>query len=271
MTDIKRPCSLVLASHGSMAAPDSNAPMIDLADRIRKLNLFDAVTPAFLNGQPLMTDFLSLLPKGDVVIVPVMTSVGYYLQSVIPKRIAENPQHSDYRIFISPVVAMHEKIVGLVAARIRKTMQAETATADDTTVVVVGHGTRRNANSARSTYDLVDSLKRMEPDLKFKIAFLDQDPEACDVAKTVVTPNTIVVPFLISRGPHTTVDIPEAFDLPAGPDVVFPNRVKTDGGFTLCDLPVGMYDEIAELCVELAQDQLQTGQPVELPAFEPSS
>jgi len=220
-------CALVLGAHGSLAAPDSNQPLYDLADSISAKGLFSKVTPAFLNGDPLMTDFLEHFQTDevrDVVIVPAMTSVGYYLQSVIPKRIAENPDHSDYRIFITPVVGMHEKIATLVTDRIGQTMAGDTMTADDTTVVLVGHGTRRNANSCKSTYALLDQLKELRPDLRFEIAFLDQDPEAEAVAQKIDTPNTVVIPFLISRGPHTTVDIPEAFGLDAGPEVQFPNR-----------------------------------------------
>ncbi len=264
--------ALVLGAHGSLAAPDSNQPLYDLADEISNKGIFTAVTPAFLNGDPLMTDFLHQLPKGDVVIVPAMTSVGYYLQSVIPKRIAENPDHADYRIFISPVVGMHEKIATLAAARIERTMATDSMTAADTTVVLVGHGTRRNANSCKSTYALLDQLKQQRPDLKFEIAFLDQDPEAEAVAQKIDTPHTVIIPFLISRGPHTTVDIPEAFGLESGPQVQFPNRNQwtDDSGhrICICDTPVGMYPEVADLCVELALGELEQGTPIELPCLE---
>ena len=265
-------CALVLGAHGSLAAPDSNQPLYDLAEAISEKEIFTAVTPAFLNGDPLMTDFLEHLPKGDVVVVPAMTSVGYYLQSVIPKRIAENPDHADYRIFISPVVGMHQRIATLAATRIERTMAADSMTADDTTVVLIGHGTRRNANSCKSTYALLDQLKQLRPDLKFEIAFLDQAPEAEAVAKKIGTPHTIIIPFLISRGPHTTVDIPEAFGLEAGPQVQFPNRKQwsddTGHRICICDTPVGMYPQIADLCVELAMNELEHGTPVELPVLE---
>ncbi len=266
-------CALVLGAHGSLAAPDSNQPLYDLADSISATDIFSAVTPAFLNGDPLMTNFLAHLPEGDVVIVPAMTSVGYYLQSVIPKRIAENPNHQQCRIFISPVVGMHKRIAGLAAARIDATMTADGMRTDDTTVVLVGHGTRRNANSCKSTYDLLDQLKQLRPELTFEIAFLDQDPEAEAVAQKIDTPHTVVIPFLISRGPHTTVDIPEAFGLDAGPEVEFPNRKQTDHvdghRICICDLPIGMYPEIADLCIELALAELKNGTPVTLPTLEP--
>ena len=77
---------------------------------------------------------------------------------------------------------------------------------------------------------------------------------------------------MISRGPHTTVDIPEAFGLEAGPQVQFPNRKQWSDGtghrICICDIPVGMYPEVADLCVELAMNELEHGTPVELPVLE---
>lgn len=264
-------CAVVLGAHGSLAAPDSNQPLYDLADLIASKDIFAAVTPAFLNGDPLMVDFMNRLPAENVesvVIVPAMTSVGHYLQSVIPKQIAQNPQHSDYDVFIAPVVGMHQQITQLVLQRIECTMTEDGMNGDDTTVVLVGHGTRRNANSCKSTYDLLKQLVSRRPDLKFEIAFLDQAPEAEAVAQGITTTHTVVVPFLISRGPHTTVDIPEAFGLDAGPDVQFPNRKQTGDKICVCDLPIGMYPEIANLCVQLAMDEIEYGFPVTLPKVE---
>ncbi len=267
-------CALVLGAHGSTAAPDSNQPLHDLAAAIAIKDIFAAVTPAFLNGLPEMADFMRLLEGKNVkkiVVVPVMTSVGYYLQNVIPKRIAENPEHPQFQLYVSPVVAMHPKIAKLILKRVEKTFSERQLEPRDTTVALIGHGTRRNANSSKSTYDLLKQLKELRPELSYEIAFLDQDPEAEAVAQTISTRHKLIVPFLISRGPHTTVDIPQAFGLPSGPDVKFPNAATTESGnVCICDLPIGMYPEISDLCVELAIAELEHGNTVTLPQLEPS-
>ena len=267
-------CALILGAHGSMAAVDSNQPLHDLAAAIAIKDIFATVTPAFLNGLPDMSDFVRLLPNEvqNIIVVPAMTSVGYYLQNVIPKRLAENPQHDQYNLFISPVIGMHQKIANLILQRVDQMLKDRNLDSGDTTIALIGHGTRRNANSSKSTYDLLQQLKDLRPELKYEIAFLDQDPEADAVAKAISTRHKIVVPFLISRGPHTTVDIPEAFGLPSGPDVKFPNAMTTDdGNVCICDLPIGMYPEIADLCIELAIAEIEQGNPVKLPQLEPSN
>ena len=278
--------SLVLAAHGSMAAADSNQPLFDLADAIAQHGSFDVVTPAFLMGQPEMTNVLdglpdgTKLPPGDVVIVPVMTSQGYYLKK-LPSKFAEN-QHSDqYRLFMTPVIGVHDSIAPRIADRIAGIIQQHQLSADQTTVAIIGHGTRRNKNSGTSTLRLTDRLRELMSGefadqgssdslskLKFETAFLDQDPEAEVVAQNIESPNTIIIPFLISRGPHTTDDVPNAFGLPAGPDLKFPLIQQRANGVCIYDSPLAMYEGMDELCLELAKQELATGTPLELPALE---
>jgi sirohydrochlorin cobaltochelatase len=268
---VDRPCSLVLAAHGSLAAENSNQPLHDLSHAIaNRLQSqpepakFSTVTPAFLNGEPQMTNVLESLEPGDVVIVPVMTSDGYYLKK-LPAKFAENKNADQFRCFISPVVGVHPSIPNLISNRISKTLTEYEWDALETTVVVIGHGTRRNKSSGLSTFAITNQLELLHPVLSFKTAFLDQDPAAVDVAKEVTTRHTLVVPFLISRGPHSTEDVPEAFGLPSGPEIQFPIVSQNGKGTCICDLPVGMYPEIAEVCLELADDALRSEIVAEVP------
>lgn len=261
-------CTLILAAHGSEAAPDSNQPVFDLAARIEAMNLFANVRCAFLMGQPNMTNVLDGLPPGPVVVVPLMTSVGYYLNSVIPGKLAENLQAADFDWFISPVAGMHPRIATLMSDRIRYRLTEHEMADSETTLVLIGHGTRRNANSAKSTFSLFEKLKANFPALRTRVAFLDQDPEAHLVAASVLTGHTLVVPFLVSRGPHTTVDVPTAFGLPCGPDVQFPivaDHGMRGGRKCVCEMPLGMYPEMVEICVELAQRSLEQNLQLSLP------
>ena len=81
------PCSVALAAHGSLAYPNANRSLFELADQVANSGLFSQVTPAFLNGQPQASEVFGLLPDGDVVVVPVMTSDGYYTKNVLTGQI----------------------------------------------------------------------------------------------------------------------------------------------------------------------------------------
>ena len=237
-------------------------------------------------GQPEMTNVLdglpdgTKLPVGDVVIVPVMTSQGYYLKK-LPGKFAENQHADQYRLFMTAVIGVHDSIAQRIAGRIAGLIQQHQLPADETTIAVIGHGTRRNKNSGTSTLKLTDQLRKMMsgeatdlafPEslskLKFETAFLDQDPEAQEVAQNIESPNTIIIPFLISRGPHTTDDVPNAFGLAAGPDLQFPLVQQRANGLCVYDCPLAMYQGIDELCIELANQELASGTPLELPVSQ---
>ena len=262
--------SLILAAHGSEAASDSNAPVVELANQIASRGLFTSVTPAFLLGQPNMSNVLDHIQDASqkVVVVPLMTSAGYYLNSVIPKRLSENANSENTDWYISAVAGMHPRIAELMIDRINLRLSENDIVESETTIVLIGHGTRRNRNSAKSTFTLFEKLKHAFPNARNRVAFLDQDPEAPLVAASIVEGHTIVVLFLVSRGPHTTVDVPEAFGLPSGPDVQFPvvSESSSRSGIrkTIIEEPLAYYPEIADICIELAEE----AQRVQLPKLE---
>ena len=235
--------------------------MFELASRIESSGLFSVVTPAFLHGEPNITNVFDGLTPGDAIVVPVMTSDGYYLNEVIPKKLQQNATLQNFRLFMTPVAGMHPGVPSLVLNRIDSILSLYQLNELETTVVIVGHGTRRNPDSGTSAYALVETLRNQLANLPVEIAFLDQDPDAVVVAKQIQTPHTVIIPFLISRGPHTTVDIPAAFGLPGGPDVHFPIVKNDQGRVTVCDLPIGMYPQMAELITEMACDQLLAVSP----------
>lgn len=274
-------CSLVLAAHGSVTTPCANKPLYDLAARAEASGIFSSVTPAFLYGDPQISNVLDRLPPGgDVVIVPVMTSEGYYSQRVFPKKLAENKSLDQHRLFISTALGMHPKVPAMVADRIEKMLGRLPAEPQDFTVVFVGHGTTRNKKSGRATMELAAAVQgrlasNADERPTFRVAFLDQPPAASVAAARVKTPHTLVVPYLVSRGPHTTVDVPEAFGLPTGPTIKYPlvetfvDEVSQAERLCICDTPVGMYAGMSELVLELATDQMMTGKPVDLSGLVP--
>jgi len=264
--------TLILGAHGSEAASDSNAPVVDLANEIASRGIFANVTPAFLLGQPNMSNVLEQVSTQKVVVVPLMTSAGYYLNSVIPKRLAENTGSKDTDWHISSVAGMHPRIANLMIDRINLRLNENEILESETTIVLIGHGTRRNKNSAKSTFALFEELKKAFPNARNRVAFLDQDPEAPLVAASIVEGHTIVVPFLVSRGPHTTVDVPEAFDLASGSEVQFPivSESSSRSGIrkTIVEQPLAYYDEMADICVELAVEAIENEQRLDLPEME---
>ena len=259
-----QPVSLILAAHGSEASPRSNQPLHDLAAALTATGMFDHVTPAFLMGHPLMTEVLESLPAGEAIVIPVMTSDGYYLTK-LPEKFAENANFDQFSFSIGPVVGLHPAIATTISARLTAHLKEHQLTAADTTVVVVGHGTRRNTTSGATTFALADSLRNDHSGFEIKAAFLDQDPEIGLVADSITTPNIIVLPFLVSLGPHMTHDTPAAFGLPTGHDIQFPliGKRTVDGttGICLCDSPLAAHEQLPAVVAQMAQCRKTCSQP----------
>ena len=260
-----QPISLILAAHGSEALPLSNQPLHDLAASLKAMGLFDHITPAFLMGQPLMTEVLESLPAGEAIVIPVMTSDGYYLKK-LPEKFKQNANYDQFRLSISPVVGLHPAIAKTISDRLAGHLKEHKLTAADTTVVVVGHGTRRNTTSGAATFALVDSLRNDHPGFEIKAAFLDQDPEIGLIANSIETPNCVVLPFLVSLGPHMTHDTPAAFGLPTGHDLQFPligeRLVAGQTGICLCDSPLAAHEQLPAVIAQMAQCRKTCREPI---------
>ncbi|MDA7904081.1 hypothetical protein N9B45_00090, partial [bacterium] len=105
-----RLCSIVLAAHGSTATEHCNDPLHEMAANLLKRqreksanwpNLWiEKITPAFLQGEPQMTRVLESLPEGDVIVIPVMTSDGYYLRK-LPEKFASNQNAGKFKFHLS--------------------------------------------------------------------------------------------------------------------------------------------------------------------------
>lgn len=224
------------------------------------------MTPAFLMGEPLMTEVLESLPPGEVIVVPVMTSDGYYLKK-LPEKFRENSNHEQFRIAFSPVAGLHPTIATAMSQRVTNFLDLHQLPTEETTVVVVGHGTRRNTTSGANTYALTDMLRNLHPGLQFKVAFLDQDPEIQLVADSVDTSNVIMMPFLVSRGPHMVHDVPRGFGLIEGDDIEFPlvesREIGERRGVVICDGPLATLEQMPSIITEMAQCRKTCGQPAE--------
>ena len=268
-----RLCSIVLAAHGSTATEHCNDPLHDMAAAILQRQeersatspdlWIEKITPAFLQGEPQMTEVLESLPEGDVIVIPVMTSDGYYLRK-LPEKFASNRNAGKFKFHLSSVFGMHAMIADEMKLLVTHHLSSFHLQPEETTVVVIGHGTRRNQTSGESTYRLVNTLAGQFPGLKCLAGFLDQDPTAENIATEITTPNTIILPFLISRGPHTTEDVPQAFHLNTGTDPLFPYIHQSDSRFLIYEKPLAMYSNAVDICFDLAIETLNISQPVNL-------
>jgi sirohydrochlorin cobaltochelatase len=241
--------ALVLAAHGSRIELSTNENLAEMAGELAGGELFDEVTPAFHHGQPRFAEVLDKLDATEAIVVPVMTSEGYFCDEVLPRELRRNRRFPDIIVRQTAPVGTHPDMSALIHSRAHGLMRQFGLQAPDTCVAVVGHGTPRNARSRDATVRLAEELAAIGPFAEVRYAFLDEDPGV----ETLLHNNTtlLVVPFLISGGPHATVDIPARLAMSCVGEVP-PFHEQINGRTMICDRAIGLDRGIVDLILDLA-------------------
>lgn len=249
--------ALILAAHGSSANADVNMPLVRMAERIGQQSSFAPVRAAFLDGEPNIRQALDNIDRDRAIVIPFMTSSGYYTNVVFPDLL----QSDRIEATITAPIGERAEMKRLVAERLDWLLR-EHCQKLNPTIIVVGHGTKKNRTSCLTTIDLVRQLRAEFSNAKIQFAFIDQNPGIDHVAAKLTASSVIVIPFLMGLGPHTTNDVPQAFGLPALDRIVFESTFEfpyignSSGRTIIYDAPVGTYPQWADICVTIARERL---------------
>lgn len=244
--------ALILAAHGSRVDPTINAQIDDYMTQIDQLGLFDHVVKAFHRGEPTFATVLDQLDADEVTVVPVMTSNGYYCDIVLPRELAKNQRFSQVRLRQTPPVGVHAGAIALVERRARRLILDHNLEAEDVCVAVVGHGTPRHPRSHLATVRLAEALQRAQIGGQVLYAFLEEEPSVQSIVDRAAKAAIVVISFLISGGPHATVDIPDRLGLRTSPGAAPPLHGWVVDRFVVCDAAVGTHAEIVDVIIDLA-------------------
>jgi uroporphyrin-III C-methyltransferase len=251
---------LVLAAHGSRRQPAANALVRRVAESIRGRRLFDQVALAFHQGEPAFDTVLDEIDSGEVTVVPFFTSGGHYSDVVLPEALARNARYSDVQLRQTRPVGEHPGVGALVARRVAELIHERRIDRGSVSLALVGHGTRRHAESRTSTLQLADTLRRRRVAGEVLTAFLDDDPPVESLLESAVLPNLVVVPFLIGGGSHVSDDVPRRLGLGQESGVrsqdttgLLPRRPTPDSRPVYVDQPIGSYSGLVDIIIDLAR------------------
>jgi sirohydrochlorin cobaltochelatase len=260
------PAALVLAAHGSDVEPSVNEQVRACAAAAGARGRFAEVAAAFHRGDPPFSRVLDQLVAHEAVVVPLMTSVGYYSDVVLPRALAKCATYATKRVQVTRPVGTHPRLRSLVAERVRRLMRRHGLAGNETTLALIGHGTPRHGRSRDATLDLANRLGADGLCAAVRVAFLDDDPPVETLLDELETPNVVVEPFLMSDGPHTTQDIPrrmgnamqnaECRVQNAGANADS-RKVSAGAGRVVIDSAVGTDPGMADLVIDLADRALR--------------
>ncbi|MEF8871066.1 MAG: CbiX/SirB N-terminal domain-containing protein [Haloarculaceae archaeon] len=265
--------ALVIAAHGSHLNPGSSEPAFDHADRIREAGVFDEVRETFWKEEPSFREVLRTVDAEEVYVVPLFISEGYFTEEVIPRelRLDEwDPSlwHSDGTSAIHAMltasdvektihycgpVGTHDAMSDVIVRR-TESVTGDADVGPGFGLAVVGHGTKRNENSAKAIEYHANRIRNRSRFDEVRALFMDEPPEIDGVTDHFDTADIVVVPLFVADGYHTDEDIPEDMGLTDDASEGWATPATVDGHRIWYSGAVGTEPLLADVILERAFD-----------------
>jgi len=201
--------ALIIVGHGSTVNADSSAPTFNHAARIARRGLFGEVYCAFWKEEPSLRQVLHMVDAEDIYVVPNFISEGYFTRTVIPRELELTgpvTQRDGRTIKYCEPVGNHARMTELLLHRAAEI--APGVPPAQTSLVIVGHGTDLNDNSAAAAKREVERIAARGVYAEVLNAYMEEEPLVAKWDEYAAQPNVVVVPFFIADGLHSYEDIP---------------------------------------------------------------
>ncbi|AGB36885.1 CbiX/SirB N-terminal domain-containing protein [Natronococcus occultus] len=265
--------ALVVAAHGSHLNPNASDPTYAHADTVRETEAFDEVREAFWKEEPHFREVIRTLESEDVFVVPLFISEGYFTEQVIPRELrlddwdpakwdsdGTDASHATLEatdvgktIHYCGPVGTHDAMTDVIVQR-AESVTEDPDVGDGFGLAVVGHGTERNANSAKAVEYHAERVRQRDRFDEVKALFMDEEPEVDDVTEFFETEDVVVVPLFIADGYHTQEDIPEDMGLTEDYRLGWEVPAEVDGHRIWYAGAVGTEGLMADVVLERAAD-----------------
>lgn len=137
----------------------------------------------------------------------------------------------------------------------------------DAALVLVGHGTALNAESAAPVYQHAAALRERRCFGKVREAFWKQPPQLLEVLASVTLPRVFIVPFFISEGYFSEVVIPRALGFALQGKGEFERILRRESQTLFYCRPVGTHRKMTEVLLSRAR-QVVAGSSAAFPPAE---
>ena len=209
--------ALVIAGHGSTRNPDSATPTLAHAESIRRRGIFAEVAACFWKQDPPFREVWRIVESRDIYVVPNFISEGYFTRTVIPREMGLSGLVTvcDGRtIRYCEPSGRHPRMTELLMEEAISV--APEVLPSETSLLIVGHGTALDENSAEAAKDQAAKIARAGGYAEVVAAFMEESPLVAEWDKITSRPNVVVVPFFISDGLHSRQDIPALLGMRSG-------------------------------------------------------
>jgi sirohydrochlorin cobaltochelatase len=126
----------------------------------------------------------------------------------------------------------------------------------DAALVLAGHGSTVNADSASPVWQHADELRRRNIFAQVQETFWKQEPYYAQVLRGVFAPRVFVVPLFISDGYFTEEVVPRELGFVEGGQKFSARQIRGGQTFYYC-APVGTHSSMIEVLLARARDIVQ--------------
>lgn len=157
-----------------------------------------------------MREVYEMVESEVVYVVPNFISEGYFCQEVLPRELrVTGPECrvGDKLVRYCDPVGIHPNMTRLLLQRAAEV--APGVPRQETSLVIVGHGTNLNDNSTKAIKSQVELIRNGGHGFAEVLdAYMEEAPLVAEWDKLTTAPNVVVVPFFIADGLHSYQDIP---------------------------------------------------------------
>lgn len=242
---------LVVVGHGSPGHPEGGRSVEALAEDIRARRIFADVRAAFLKAPPHLHDVLDELGERAAYVVPHLAADGV-VGKALSARVAARKD-----VVICGATGTHPDMARISAKRLGELCAAFALDPARLGVLVAGHGTTRNPDSARRARALADALVAARAAGDAKAAFLEEPPSIGEWDRLLAHADVAVVPLLMAEGRHGGEDVSrllgiappgvDSSDEPAKADEAFAGPFAARGRRLWLMRPLGADPALAEI------------------------
>ena len=195
--------ALLLCAHGSR---DSQRTLTRRAVALAALPDFADVRGCTLHGSPNLEETLTAVDGERIFLVPFLMARGFSYE-VLRRRLAARQQARP--VILCEPVGTHPDMTRGIAQSAKSWLSAQAWTPEESALLLVGHGTRRNSASRAGLRALAAELRKTAQFGEVDHALLEEPPGVEEAMAGLRSGRVLAVGCFIEAGQHGAGDVPE--------------------------------------------------------------
>ena len=209
-------CAVVLVGHGSSKRPAASLSLERHAAALRASGAIGEVhTISLIGGRTTPAEVLQRIGRETIAIVPMMMCAGWTTREVIPEALGlagDGRPAEGRRIVVCGPVGLHPDLARLIAERAADAAPPGVPSRS-VTLLLIAHGSTRNAASHDATELQAGRLRAMERFRAVATAYLEQPPRLAEVVARLIPP-VVAIGLFAAPGHHATRDVAAVLNEP---------------------------------------------------------